>query len=95
MNNQILLTSISIDEFRTLIDDSVKNAFTELQPKEPSKAENQLIKIEEVSKLLNVSQVTIHAWKKSGKLPFYKISNKIYFKKSEILEALYKSDRKD
>jgi excisionase family DNA binding protein len=81
MNNQILLTGISIDEFRSLIDDSVKNALTELQTKEPTKEDNQLIKIDEVGKLLNVSQVTIHAWKKSGKLPFYKISNKIYFKK--------------
>ncbi len=78
------------------IDDSVKDAIeAHSQQEEPQKIEeDQLIKIDEVCKILQVSKVTVHSWKKAGKIPFHRISNKVYFKKSEILEALQKIERK-
>lgn len=53
---------------------------------------DDLIKIDEVCQILQVSKVTVHAWKKSGKIPFHRISNRIFFKKAEVLESLKRID---
>jgi excisionase family DNA binding protein len=92
---ETVLKEISPDELKQLLAEVVAEELNRIKSKEPVQEDDKLIKIDEVSKLLNVSLVTIHSWKKTGKLPFYKISNKIYFKKSEILEALNKSERKN
>lgn len=94
MNTQVILTSISLDDLKIVITESLSSELQKFSPKQPPIQDDQLIKINEVAKILNVSKVTIFAWKKSGKLPFYRISNKIYFKRNEILEALKKIERK-
>jgi len=38
--------------------------------------------------LFSVSLVTIADWMKTGKLPYHRINSRIFFKKSEVLEAL-------
>lgn len=52
--------------------------------------ESTLLTIQEASTLLNVSLSTLHSYKKQGKLPFHRIGRRVYFKKTEILEALNK-----
>jgi excisionase family DNA binding protein len=95
MLNQVVLTTISVDDLRNIIDESVKNAISFSKPSEKASQENDdLIKINDVCRILHVSKVTIHAWKKSGKLPFYRISNKVYFKKAEVMDAMRKIERK-
>lgn len=87
----LILSTIKIDELKEIISESVtsllckNNCLTEAE-----KNDYELIKIEEVSSLLGVSKVTIHKWKKMGLIPFYRISNKIYFKKNEVIESLRK-----
>lgn len=85
------LTNLSIDEFKSVITDTlqeaVSKALAKLPISRPPEAE-ELIKIGEVAKMLGVTTVTIHDWKKKGKLPFYRIANKIYFKKNEVIETL-------
>ena len=46
-----------------------------------------LIDINELSKYLGVSQVMIQTWMTQGKLPFYRMGNRAYFKKSEIIKG--------
>lgn len=58
------------------------------------KANDKLMKIEEVCQLLKVSKVTVHKWKKSGRIPFHRISSRIFFKESEILDSLKRTDLK-
>ena len=87
MNNTLILNGISIDDFKTVISESISNELQKFRPQEPEK-QDELIKIEEVAKMLNVSKVTIFAWKKQGKIPFYRIANKIYFKRNEVIESL-------
>jgi excisionase family DNA binding protein len=95
MNNQLLLTSITFDELKTVISESIS---TELQKFRPSteldKSDQELIKIDDVAKMLNVSKVTIFNWKKSGKIPFYRIASQIFFKKSEVLDSLKKIEKR-
>lgn len=47
----------------------------------------------EVSELLNISYVTVHDWCKKKILHPYKMGNKTFFKKSEIIERMLNSNR--
>lgn len=53
----------------------------------PKEEEETLLTVEEVAEYLEVSKVTIHTWKREGKLPFYRMGRRVYFKKSEILRG--------
>lgn len=88
----IILHSLQPNDLKTLIKDSILEALENTNPQQPEK-EDQLIKISEACRLLGVSSVTIHTWKKGGLIPFYRISNKIYFKKNELIQSLKKANR--
>ena len=91
--SNLILHSLQADELKALIKDSLKEALEEkTNPQQPDK-EDQLIKLSEACKLLKVSAVTIHTWKRAGLIPFYRISNKIYFKKDELIQSLKKAKR--
>ncbi|EOR92748.1 hypothetical protein ADIARSV_4099 [Arcticibacter svalbardensis MN12-7] len=47
-----------------------------------------LMNMEEVIKFLKVSKVTIHNWKRNGIIKSHKMGRKLYFKKSEMLDAI-------
>lgn len=94
MNNQILLNGISTDDLKNIVCESISQELQKFKQQEPEKQDDQLIKIDDVSKMLGVSKVTVFAWKKAGKIPFYRISNKIYFKKNEVIESLKKIEKK-
>lgn len=82
--------SLEPNEFKELIQDAVLQAIEEkTDPQQPDN-EDQLIKVSDASKLLGVSKVTIHTWKRNRLIPFYRISNKIYFKKNELVNSLKK-----
>ena len=94
MNNNIILTTIPLEDFKSVMHEIVREELrseaSQLKHEAPSTQE-ELIKIDSAAKLLGVSKVTIHSWKKKGILPFYRLSNKIYFKKSEVILALQKN----
>lgn len=84
MENQLIF-NLKIDELKSIINESVSNAFAKIpQPKE----EETLLRRKEVAKLLSVSLVTISDWMKTGKLPYHRINTRIFFKKSEVMEAI-------
>ncbi|MCF8369435.1 MAG: helix-turn-helix domain-containing protein [Bacteroidales bacterium] len=43
--------------------------------------------------MLNISKVTLHNWKKAGKIPFYRINRRLYFRRSEIVGLLTPKNR--
>ena len=43
---------------------------------------------QETASFLKVSKVTIHEWTKKGILEKYKIGNRIFYKKNEVLKAV-------
>ena len=93
MQNTILLT-MTIDDFKSLLSEAVRSGVSFLMPTENVKPDDDLMTINQVSLLLGRSLVTIHSWKKRGLIPFHRISRKIYFKKSEVLESLRKVERR-
>lgn len=88
--SEVIIIQITKEELRDLIQESV-NAIIQQAPVKPN-ANDQLLKIDEVCALLKVSRVTIHKWKKTGTIPFHRISNRIFFTASEIADALRKVD---
>ena len=78
----------------SFISQGISKELQKFRPKEPENQDDQLIKIDDVAKMLNVSKVTVFAWKKAGKIPFYRIANKIYFKRNEVIESLKKIEKR-
>ena len=93
--SNLILYSITEEELKKLIRDSVTEALqlhlVNNTTPDNKQVKDDLIKLSDVAKMLNVSKVTIHAWKRNGLIPFYRISNKIYFKKDEVVSALIKA----
>ena len=56
----------------------------EFQPKEPE----EYLSRAEVAKLLKVDISTIHNWGKSGKLKRHGLGNRVYYKRSEVEQAI-------
>ena len=88
MVQDMLFSSISINELENRI---VNRLITELGAvstnSNPTPQADDLITAKQVSKLLGVSLVSIHKWKKDGKLKFYRFGTRIRFKKSEVLQT--------
>jgi len=92
-----IIIQISKEELKAMIQAAVSETIkrTQLPLKQPTPDIDPLVKIGAVCALLNVSKVTIHKWKKDGRIPFHRISNRIFFRKSEILESLKKVDLRE
>ena len=78
---QILLNGITVDEL-------IARIKTELTPAAPAvvkETTEDFLTAKQVAKLLGVSLVTVHAWKKVGKLKYHRFGTRIRFQKSEIL----------
>ena len=90
----IILFSLEPGELKKIVFDTLnevleKNVLVKKESDEPEP--EKLLSIRETKDLLKISLPTLHQWKKTGKIPFYRISNRVYFKRSEILESLKKA----
>lgn len=76
------------DEVNQPVLDVIQEGFDELkrqfQPKEPV----ELLTRNEVKDLLKVDLSTVHNWTKRGKLKAYGLGNRVYYKRSEVEEAI-------
>ena len=95
MENQLILTSVSIDDLRNIIQNAVaiemkKNNSSILT----ANKQDELINGQQVMDLLNISYTTLYLWKQQGKLPFHRIGRRVYFKRDEVINALKKIDLK-
>lgn len=59
----------------------LKNNFQPIVPVE-------LMTRKETAQFFSISLVTLHKWVKQGTLISHKISNKVYFKRSEVINAM-------
>ncbi len=53
-----------------------------------SEEQTDLLTRKETADLLQINLATLHRWTKKGKLKSYGISNRIYYKRSEILNSI-------
>lgn len=58
----------------------------------PNSKNHQLLSIDDMCKVFKVSRVTIHTWKKEGRIPYFKVSRRVYFDYDEVIKSLQKYD---
>ena len=82
MSKIIVTTAEELKEIiQEAVNKEVRKVFDEIKP-------DDLIDINQVAKLFDVSKKTIHGWKRKDLIKFHKIGGKLRFKHSEIMEAL-------
>jgi excisionase family DNA binding protein len=84
MKQQILI-SLSTDELRNLIDESVSNAMQAVIGNTISD-DKEIMDLKEVAAFLKVSRHTIYRKTHKREIPHYKKGGKLYFKRIEIEE---------
>lgn len=92
---QIQLYQVTPNELATLISESVKTQIQELvnaTNKEQVKDENDFLTRKETASFFKVSYVTIHSWMNNGTIKPYKVGNKTFFKKSELIKVVESSN---
>ncbi len=75
--------TISKEELKQLIEDAIYKA-TCTQPN----LEYNIITEKELSKRLNITKVTLHKYRKQGKIPFSQIGRTIRYDYKEVMETL-------
>ena len=93
---QLFVTNYQKEDLTSLIMECMKKALNDfaLENKQQETEKDELLSIEDVQKIFNVSKVTIHKWKKMDLIPYYKMNRKLYFKRSEILGSMIPKKRK-
>jgi hypothetical protein len=90
-----IFTSINIDDLADIIKKSVFDALSLTSRKDTLKEiPEDLLSIEDLQQIFNISKVTVHKWKKKGLIPYYKMNRKVYFKKSEVINSMNHKKRK-
>lgn len=93
MSNAILVNNITPEQLTENILKEVRKEFQDLKkgwsPKEP---DDYLTRME-VAKLLKISLVTVHKWSHDNILHPYKVGNRTYFSRKQIIKTMYSSNK--
>lgn len=88
MNKIVQLFQTTPEQIKEDIISGVKSELeklkVEFQPKQPT----EFLTRNEVKELLKIDLSTVHNWTKRGKLKAYGIAGRIYYKRSEVEQAL-------
>lgn len=84
-NIQLVISADALFQFGKDIEQNIINSLSGKIDGVNSKNDDKLLTLDEAASFLKKSHVTLHNWKKKGLLPYIRISNKIYFKKSDLL----------
>ena len=81
-------------ELANLVIDAVRQELKTLNRhvEHPSTPVKELLTRKETAQLFAVSLVTIHDWCNSGILKPYKVGNRTYFKRVEVMEVVSRSN---
>jgi len=82
---QVVISLDDLMKFASDIEARVKKIITEQFENKLTQKNDELLTLDETAIFLKKSRVTIHAWKKKGLIPYIRVSNKIYFRKSDLL----------
>ncbi len=79
---------------KLLIADTIRETLLNTAPPiDPFPAKEDLITRKEAAELLHISCTTLQLWTKEGKLPFYRIGRKVFYRRSEVLISLKKIEQ--
>lgn len=82
---KIILEGITIDEFRSLLKEIIQE-HSQINTKKEGEI---LLSTEEARKVWQpaISKVTLHRWTQNGLIPVHRIGGRVYYKRSEIINA--------
>lgn len=85
MTAPILLNGITLEQLVEALKPLLQS---QKMVSETVETENELLTREQVCKLLSINKTTLWKHTKSGKLKSLGLGNRVYYKKSEVLEAV-------
>lgn len=85
MTAPILLNGITLEQLAEALKPLLQS---QKNVSETVETENDLLTREQVCKLLSINKTTLWKHTKSGKLKSLGLGNRVYYKKSEVLEAV-------
>lgn len=80
-DNKIILISLSQNELIEIVRDAVKQELN-------LKKEKELLSFKETCEFLGCSSSALNKWKSENKIPYRKLSKRVFFLRSEITSAL-------
>ena len=88
MDKQIILTGTTPRELAELINEGLKTQIEQLKNNHTEPDSDELLTRVETYEFLKIDSSTLWAWTKKGKVKSYGIGNRVYYKRSELLECL-------
>ena len=88
MENKLILTSFSEEQFKKFIEDSIKKAISNSSSDKENSKLGDYIEEKEAKQLLGRKTTWFWNLRTSNQLPFYKVGNKVYYKLSDIQNLL-------
>lgn len=86
----ILFSGIDPQDFKKEILDDLKSFLQELKFLQKEEQTSDYLTRQQVAKMLSIDLSTVHNWTKQGKLISHGIGNRVYYKRSEIEQAIVK-----
>ena len=90
MNGTIQLIQLTPIELQNAIIEGVNKQLEKLTKHYQPKTPPELLTRSETSKLLKINLTTLWKYTKQGKLISYGIGNRVYYKRSEVMDAIIK-----
>ena len=90
MKKQIF-TNFEIQDIEALIRNCIREELKEFRN---NNEVDELMKANEVCDYLKISKVTLYKWLREGKISGYYLATRLFFWKSEIINALNKKETK-
>lgn len=85
---QILLQSLPIDDFKSLIGEIIDEKLIHVLKPEKANSKTEFLNRSEVAKLLKISLPTLNEWSKKKILQSYRIGSRILYKQDEVLQSV-------
>ncbi|CAD5343561.1 hypothetical protein FLA105535_03560 [Flavobacterium bizetiae] len=83
-----MLHNLSPIDLEQIITEAIKNQMEEFQRTLSIDTPDVLLTRSEACSFLKINMTTLWNWSKKGKIISYGIGNRVYYKKSELLESL-------
>ena len=93
LKNIIQIETINAEHFKSEIVNDVVNALKKSGIKNPDNNDEIFLTRQETATLLSISLVSLWDWTRKDILPAYRISNKVRYKKSDVLNSLNKKNQ--
>jgi excisionase family DNA binding protein len=88
MNNELILSTIPIEDLKSVITDVVNNAIAKSLQGQSSIPEDEFLTRKQTATKFEISLPTLDKYTTEGKITGYRIGTRIRYKKAEIEKAL-------